>query len=112
MSQGFDPVGSKPVDSLGSSGLVGTYFQPESSAPIILDGAGSPVANTSGIESAGLQRETLLATQGNIKSAGLQRETLLAKQGFIFSAGLVREVLRSGNSGPTGDNCSVCIIWG
>lgn len=111
MSQGFDPVGSKPVDSLGSSGLVGTYFQPDVGT-LILDTAGSPVSNTSGIESSGLQRETLLATRGDIRSSGLQRETLLAKQGFILSAGLVREVLRSGNSGPTGDNCSVCIIWG
>jgi hypothetical protein len=106
---GFDPVGSQPVDAL-SAPLVGTYFLP-APAIIFLSGAATG-ANVSGIKTAGLQREALLATQGTIRSAGLQREALLAKQGFIFSAGLVREVLRSGNSGPTGDNCSVCIIWG
>lgn len=109
MSQGFDPIGSRPVDSLGAP-LVGTYMLP---APGILYLSGTDTkANVSGIKSAGLQRETLLAAQGSIRSAGLSRETLLAKQGFIFSAGLVREVLRSGNMGPSGDNCSVCIIWG
>lgn len=106
---GFDPIGSWPIDAL-SAPLVGTYFLP---APGIIFLTGTDTqANVSGIKAAGVQRETLLATNAVIKAAGLQRETLLGAQGFIKSAGLIREVLRSGNSGPTGDNCSTCIVWG
>lgn len=112
MSQGFDPVGSKPVDSIGANGLVGTYFQPAVGVLVLDSPAAGPASNVSPAKLSGVQRETLFANSATAKVGGVSREALIAKTSVAKISGIVREVLRSGATGSVGDNCWVSIIWG
>lgn len=109
---GFNPVGSRPIGSIGSSDLPGTYPQP-AVGDLVLSGVQGALIGVSPINVYETARETLQSVDGTQISVGeTARETLEAfAPGTVRGHLVVRETLIGTTTGTGAYNASVSIIW-